>query len=71
MTGQSLPVTALAGGARGVGADAGVELRPVMTLRAQLVLRKRVPAGTGVSYGYRWRAPEETARRPPPPSTPC
>lgn len=43
-----------------LAADAGVELRPVMTLRAQLVLRKRVPAGTGVSYGYRWRAPEET-----------
>ncbi len=28
-------------------------LRPAMTIRAQLVQVKRVPAGTGVSYGYR------------------
>lgn len=43
-----------------LAADAGVALQPVMTLRAQLVMRKQVPAGTGVSYGYRWRAPEAT-----------
>lgn len=43
-----------------LAADAGVQLQPVMTLRAQLVLRKQVPAGTGVSYGYRWRAAEAT-----------
>ena len=28
-------------------------LRPVMTLRARLAMVKRVPAGTGVSYGHR------------------
>ncbi|SDC00081.1 alanine racemase [Raineyella antarctica] len=43
-----------------LAADAGLELQPVMTLRAQLVHRKQVSAGTGVSYGYRWRAPEDT-----------
>ena len=43
-----------------LAADAGVRLRPVMTLRAQLVHRKLIPAGTGVSYGYRWQAPEAT-----------
>jgi alanine racemase len=29
-------------------------LRPAMTVKAALVLVKRVPAGTGVSYGYRY-----------------
>ncbi|MGH7948642.1 MAG: alanine racemase [Candidatus Binataceae bacterium] len=29
-----------------------VELRPVMTFKTRLVQRKRVPAGTGVSYGH-------------------
>jgi alanine racemase len=29
-------------------------LRPVMTLRARLAMVKRVPAGTGVSYGHRY-----------------
>jgi alanine racemase len=29
-------------------------LRPVMTLRARLALVKRVPAGTGVSYGHHY-----------------
>jgi alanine racemase len=29
-------------------------LRPAMTVRAQLVQVKRVPAGTGVSYGHRY-----------------
>ncbi len=29
-------------------------LRPAMTLRARLALVKRVPAGTGVSYGHRY-----------------
>ena len=31
-----------------------------MTLRARLVLVKRVPAGTGVSYGHRYVTPRET-----------
>jgi alanine racemase len=29
-------------------------LRPAMTVQARLVLTKRVPAGTGVSYGHRY-----------------
>jgi alanine racemase len=35
-------------------------LRPAMTLRSRLVLVKRVPAGTGVSYGHRYVTPRET-----------
>ena len=35
-------------------------LRPVMTLRARLVMVKRVPAGTGVSYGHRYVTARET-----------
>jgi alanine racemase len=35
-------------------------LRPALTLRARLILVKRVPAGTGVSYGHRYTTPRET-----------
>jgi alanine racemase len=35
-------------------------LRPAMTLRAQLAMVKRVPAGTGVSYGHRYVTSRET-----------
>ena len=35
-------------------------LRPAMTLRARLILVKRVPAGTGVSYGHRYVTSRET-----------
>jgi alanine racemase len=35
-------------------------LRPAMTLKARLVLVKRVPAGTGVSYGHRYTTSRET-----------
>ncbi len=35
-------------------------LRPAMTLRARLALVKRVPAGTGVSYGHRYITQRET-----------
>jgi alanine racemase len=35
-------------------------LRPAMTLRARLALVKRVPAGTGVSYGYNYVTDRET-----------
>jgi alanine racemase len=35
-------------------------LRPAMTLSARLALVKRVPAGTGVSYGYRYVTDRET-----------
>jgi len=46
--------------APGIAALAGVALRPVMRLRAQLVNVKRIPAGIGVSYGWTWIAPERT-----------
>jgi alanine racemase len=35
-------------------------LRPAMSLRARLALVKRVPAGTGVSYGHRYVTARET-----------
>jgi alanine racemase len=35
-------------------------LRPAMTLRARLVQVKRVPSGTGVSYGHRYITSRET-----------
>jgi alanine racemase len=35
-------------------------LRPAMTLRSRLMMVKRVPAGTGVSYGHRYLTTRET-----------
>jgi alanine racemase len=35
-------------------------LRPAMTLRGQIILTKRVPAGTGVSYGHAYVTQRET-----------
>ncbi len=35
-------------------------LEPVMTVRSELVAVKRIAAGTGVSYGYSFRAAEPT-----------
>jgi alanine racemase len=35
-------------------------LRPAMTLRARLAMVKRVPAGSGVSYGHRYVTARET-----------
>jgi len=35
-------------------------LRPAMTVRARVVLTKRVPAGTGVSYGHTYTTDRET-----------
>ncbi|GAB2588373.1 alanine racemase [Microlunatus antarcticus] len=46
--------------APGLAELAGVRLTPVMRLRAQLALVKRIEAGTGVSYGWTWTAPEDT-----------
>ena len=46
--------------APGLAALAGVRLIPVMRLRAQLALVKRIDAGTGVSYGWTWTAPTAT-----------
>jgi alanine racemase len=49
----------------GVAPDASVDpaasgLRPVMQLATEVVGVRRVPAGTGVSYGYTHRTPGET-----------
>ncbi|MGH4023627.1 MAG: alanine racemase, partial [Pseudonocardiaceae bacterium] len=38
----------------------GFDLVPVMTLRSQIALLKRVPAGEGVSYGHVWHTDRET-----------
>ena len=40
------------------GAD--YHLRPAMTLRSQVAMVKRVPAGEGVSYGHVWHTDRET-----------
>ncbi|WP_374314532.1 alanine racemase [Microbacterium sp.] len=42
------------------GSSAELGLRPAMTLRAAVAAVRRVPAGQGVSYGYDYRAPQET-----------
>lgn len=44
----------------GVAAAQGIELQPVMELRAQLVNVKTAPAGADVSYGATWSTPRET-----------
>lgn len=46
--------------APGIAALAGVALRPVMRLRAQLVNVKQIEAGAGVSYGWTWTAQATT-----------
>ena len=46
--------------APGIAARAGVGLRPVMTLRSQLVNVKQIAPGAGVSYGWTWTADRET-----------
>ncbi|HEY6425556.1 MAG TPA: alanine racemase [Pseudonocardiaceae bacterium] len=38
----------------------GYDLLPAMTLRSQVALLKRVPAGEGVSYGHVWHTDRET-----------
>lgn len=43
-----------------VGGPEHFGLRPAMTLRAGLVLTKRVPAGRGVSYGHTYTTDRET-----------
>ncbi|MGB8650568.1 MAG: alanine racemase [Mycobacteriales bacterium] len=42
------------------GTPAELGLRPAMSLRAQVALTKRVPAGSGVSYGHRYTTTAET-----------
>ena len=44
----------------GIAELAGISLRPVMRLRAQLVNVKTVATGAGVSYGHTWHAPAST-----------
>ena len=46
--------------APGIAEAAGVRLRPVMSLRSQLVNVKSIAAGAGVSYGWTWTAPRST-----------
>jgi alanine racemase len=41
-------------------AGQGFGLRPAMTVRARVVLAKRVPAGSGVSYGHMYVTSSET-----------
>lgn len=43
-----------------LGSGASLGLTPVMTLAARLAHVKDVPAGTAVSYGWRWAASEPT-----------
>ncbi|HSP38052.1 MAG TPA: alanine racemase [Frankiaceae bacterium] len=43
-----------------VGTAEALGLVPAMTLRASAALVKRVPAGSGVSYGHRYITPRET-----------
>ncbi|MGH8971473.1 MAG: alanine racemase, partial [Actinomycetes bacterium] len=43
-----------------VGGPESFGLRPAMTLAARLVLTKRLPAGSGVSYGHAYTTQRET-----------
>ncbi len=40
--------------------EADVDLRPALSLKARVSLVKRVPAGSAVSYGHRYRTESET-----------
>jgi alanine racemase len=42
------------------GWPAAADLRPAMTLRAQVIMTKRVPPGQGVSYGHQYTTSRET-----------
>jgi alanine racemase len=42
------------------GVAHGTDLRPAMTVRAELALVKHLEAGDSVSYGHTWTAPERT-----------
>ncbi len=46
--------------APGLAVAAGLDLEPVMTLRAQLVAVKSIAGGDGVSYGHTWIAHRDT-----------
>jgi alanine racemase len=51
----------LGAGVYGLDPSAPVPTTAVMTLRAEVIAVKRVRAGTGVSYGYTYRAPDDTS----------
>jgi alanine racemase len=51
----------LGAGVYGLDPSAPVATTAVMTLRAEVIAVKRVRAGTGVSYGYTYRAPDDTS----------
>ena len=51
----------LGAGVYGLSSPAGLATEPVMTLTAEVIAVKRVTAGTGVSYGYTYRAPADTS----------
>ncbi|GLB65008.1 alanine racemase [Dietzia sp. NCCP-2495] len=40
--------------------DLDVDLRPVMSFTADILMIKRLSAGQGVSYGHTWHAPHDT-----------
>lgn len=40
--------------------DLDVDLRPVMSFTADILMVKRLSAGQGVSYGHTWHAPHDT-----------
>ena len=50
----------LGAGVYGLASPAGLATEPVMTLTAEVIAVKRVTAGTGVSYGYTYRAADDT-----------
>ena len=50
----------LGAGVYGLAAPAGLATEAVMTLAAEVIAVKSVDAGTGVSYGYTYRAPRTT-----------
>jgi alanine racemase len=50
----------LGAGVYGLASPAGLATEPVMTLTAEVIAVKHVTAGTGVSYGYTYRAPGDT-----------
>jgi len=47
-------------GVYGLASPAGLTTEAVMTLSAEVIASKSVEAGTGVSYGYTYRAPSTT-----------
>lgn len=43
-----------------IGIEKNLDLKPAMTLKAPVVLVKKVPAGTGVSYAHQYHTARET-----------